>query len=1215
MDDESTVARVSYPNFEHESTRAIMHAPLKVANTFITSLITRLFRVMTRIKKIVVSNFKSWEGIADIDFGGDYFSAIIGPNGVGKSNLMDAISFVLGMGHKVLRTKNINDLIWRNPEDEAIQVPNSFVEAHVISDDSTLVFRRQLTRDEQPSYYLNEQEVTAEEYKTRLVDAGFSQDNYSLIFQGSVEQMASKTPLQLSEMIENLSGSIKFKAEYTKLNNRLDKLREKVGDIGRARAKKLGLVKALQRSQEAKEKRRKEDAQLEKLGFKECILRVAQTDARIARCQQDIKEIKKERKIKEKAASASEKNLLKLRRELADAIKAIQDLEQKSRSLSSSLKSAQTTITALGIQSDNAMEETENLTPQIQFNQTELKQIETDLGRARKELSTAEKGYAKLETETKQEVLELTPELEQLYEECQRRFDVETSLEQTEIDLLNQKVELVEQELKLVDSQSLESNSRKDHLLTQYRHCEAKYEESKERILRIEERIETNIVEMSTCTTKLEETCDSISATESELKLKTLLLKEMNKEKRLSDKRNALLENVQRLKRKHEGVVGVLYTLIQPKEERFATALDLILGSNFDAVVVKSMRVAQECIKTLRKENLGVMTFLPLDSLDTKPIDSSLRSYGACRLAIDAVTFDRSNARAVAYACSDALICDSSEVANDLKWKKNVKAKLVTLSGLIYHSNNIMTIGNSVSRQNRFDKTKAVVLHQQVLNLVNVLKELRIQEGILREQQEQLAVHVEKSKATSSQIKEDLEMSKITLKALSRELEGVEEQIISRNSHENELKNQVEGYHSKIRDISRQFEDRRHKAFDEFSKTAKVDINEFQTARRKLIKLHKDRDEQLTRLNDEISYLETKRSDSMRRIAYLEARNASYEEKLNRCQKRIQDMKEESEIQKQERIESEEEIKTLEAKVENLNTNLESLESYDTGDFDLLEEKQENIEKDLGSLEHQRDLIIESSNIKYDNDEVELEADKALEKYRTYEALKKQLETVQSKIYDINAERTQTSMSDFAEISLQEAEGQLEDISSELRKAQKDFATAERDLDVIRRKRREAFLTVFTPIRRDVESIYKELTTTKIDPLGGTARLNPKNESEPYKSGIIYSAMPPRKPYSDIDSLSGGEKTIAALSLIFALNRYRMSPVYILDEVDAALDYSNVEMVARYIQKCAREHLQFIVISLKLWFYEHADNLLGVYRSSGSGSKLLSYSLTEEGVA
>eukprot|EP00474_Spongospora_subterranea_P000493 CRZ00951.1 hypothetical protein [Spongospora subterranea] len=157
--------------------------------------------------------------------------------------------------------------------------------------------------------------------------------------------------------------------------------------------------------------------------------------------------------------------------------------------------------------------------------------------------------------------------------------------------------------------------------------------------------------------------------------------------------------------------------------------------------------------------------------------------------------------------------------------------------------------------------------------------------------------------------------------------------------------------------------------------------------------------------------------------------------------------------------------------------------------------------------------------------------------------------------------------------------------------------------NVSRQQRLDKFMDAFNHVSNSIDEIYKQLTRSARFPLGGTAHLSLENPDDPFNNGIKFHAMPPMKRFRDMEQLSGGEKTVAALALLFAIHNYRPSPFFVLDEVDAALDKANVTKVARYVRYRAHEdNLQCIVISLKDTFFDKSDALIGVFKDRTNNS-------------
>jgi structural maintenance of chromosome 1 len=186
----------------------------------------------------------------------------------------------------------------------------------------------------------------------------------------------------------------------------------------------------------------------------------------------------------------------------------------------------------------------------------------------------------------------------------------------------------------------------------------------------------------------------------------------------------------------------------------------------------------------------------------------------------------------------------------------------------------------------------------------------------------------------------------------------------------------------------------------------------------------------------------------------------------------------------------------------------------------------------------------------------------------------------------------------------------LETVESRLISTEKDFedsraeAKAARDsFNAVKAQRFELFNKAFMHIQDQISHVYKDLTRSEAYPLGGQAYLDIEEDTDtPYLSGIKYHAMPPLKRFRDMEHLSGGEKTMAALALLFAIHSYQPSPFFVLDEVDAALDNANVDKIKKYIREHAGPGMQFIVISLKAGLFQDSESLIGVYRDQDVNS-------------
>ena len=222
------------------------------------------------------------------------------------------------------------------------------------------------------------------------------------------------------------------------------------------------------------------------------------------------------------------------------------------------------------------------------------------------------------------------------------------------------------------------------------------------------------------------------------------------------------------------------------------------------------------------------------------------------------------------------------------------------------------------------------------------------------------------------------------------------------------------------------------------------------------------------------------------------------------------------------------------------------------------------------------------------------------------EMLQEKIASLSAELEKLNPNMRAIERLEGVEARLKSTEQDFEDSRAALRQVREEFGK-------VKAQRFELFNKAFSHIQDQIQAVYKDLTRSEAYPIGGTAYLDIEDDTDtPYLSGIKYHAMPPLKRFRDMEHLSGGEKTIAALALLFAIHSYQPSPFFVLDEVDAALDNANVEKIKKYIGEHAGPGMQFIVISLKTGLFQDSQSLIGVYRDQEvNSSKTLTLDVSD----
>jgi len=211
-------------------------------------------------------------------------------------------------------------------------------------------------------------------------------------------------------------------------------------------------------------------------------------------------------------------------------------------------------------------------------------------------------------------------------------------------------------------------------------------------------------------------------------------------------------------------------------------------------------------------------------------------------------------------------------------------------------------------------------------------------------------------------------------------------------------------------------------------------------------------------------------------------------------------------------------------------------------------------------------------------------------------------EELLDKIRGLEAELEKMAPNTKAVERLEGVESRLQETEKEFERSRREAKAAKDRFLAVKTQRTDLFNKAFGHISEQIGKVYKDLTKDDNFPLGGTAYLDVEDTEEPYLDGIKYHAMPPSKRFRDMEHLSGGEKTMAALALLFAIHSYQASPFFVLDEVDAALDNANVAKIAKYIRSNCGPGFQFVVISLKTGLFQQSHTLVGIYRDQVENS-------------
>lgn len=668
---------------------------------------------------------------------------------------MDAISFVLGIKSSHLRSAHLRDLVYRGRvlrtakinEDgsattngvnghvngDGVQVeeePNGTQERSdpksawvmaVYEDDAgdEQLWKRTITNQGASEYRINERIVNAQQYNEALeAENILIKARNFLVFQGDVEAIASQSPRDLTKLIEQISGSLEYKAEYESLKDVQESALEHQNfALHRRRGINSEIKQYTDQKNEADSYQKKADERdqaivthiLWKLYHFQRV--IEESGDAIQRHQEELKEQRRGIESYDKALEEAKKDQAKVAREVSKVEKVIKqkekDVETKEAGLvpiAEKIGLTQKSITRYQTRINDISKEKDNHTKTV-------KQLEKDLKVVEKAQSQWEAEFKKL---AEQEGRELSEADLQHYNKLREDVNKRTSAEQIKIDNFTRQ--------KKADEETVKSlKATVDNAGWQTQKLEEELDEINARKSEINDQLKQTTKEINAKKKAYNErTSERLRSaqlrTEKDEKLQEVLHKLLEAEdgRKQNEKELRLKATVSDLKRIFPGVRGRVSELCKPIEKRFQTAVSTVLGRNFDSVIVENEKTAIDSIAYLKQQRRGQATFIPLDTIQFTAPSSNIRNqHKGCRMALDTINYDRSLERAMSYVCGNAVVCDDMKIAKYICWEKRNDVKAVTIDGSIIHKGGNMTGGQGGKQDTRrWEDTEVENLHK-----------------------------------------------------------------------------------------------------------------------------------------------------------------------------------------------------------------------------------------------------------------------------------------------------------------------------------------------------------------------------------------------------------------------------------------------------------------------------------------------------------------------
>ena len=1179
------------------------------------------------LKSIEVQGFKSFANKIVFDFHNG-ITGIVGPNGSGKSNVADAVRWVLGeQSAKQLRGAKMEDVIFAGTQNRkpvgfayvAITLDNSDHALPVEYDEVTV--SRRVYRSGESEYKINGHSCRLRDVTEMFYDTGIGKEGYSIIGQGQIDKILSGKPDERRELFDEAAGIVKFKrrksAAIKKLENERSNL-VRVNDILSELEKQVGPLK--QQSEKAKEylnyktDLKKYDVNAFLLETDRIRKETAELNGRLKIVDDDLEDSKSEYDNTKSEYESAENQLNDINAQIDENNQTVSALELENQKLQGEINVFTEQIKTFNANKQLHSERLLDIEKDKQNKNNSVKELREQYNDLNTELSEYNDKLAAINDTAKA----LNAEIEGISGQIDNRQNsiYDNLTEQSTIKAENQKfVTMLEQlEIKKSELTSHIIKGKSDES-AQKQVIKSLTAELDNAVGKLED-INNSIEESNTSVTQLkaeiaEKNSELDKLTQNYHREKSRLESLINITERYDGYGNSI-KKIMELKDSNSGILGVIADIVKV-EKQYETAIETALGGTIQNIVTDKESTAKELIGYLKQNKLGRATFLPLNAIHARnklENEACINEKGVIGVASNLVRVSFEYEGLAKYLLGRILVVDNIDNALLIAKKYKYTLRIVTLEGEQLNPGGSMTGGafrnssNLLGRRREIEELKQSVsnTNKQITQEKAAVADLRNQVAKYREALDSYnkllrETHIRKNTIDVNLKQADLKLSEIIASYGDdiKEQASIDSEILKIS----ESRNQVSG---NLNLLDNQNEAAR-KEIENLGKTLEAKKSEEAAVALKIENLkisHSSIEQKASFINENIERL-------CKELDNLEEEKTSIQEKIGETKELVSAKQADIELVKNSIEESERKITAIGEKLEYLRAAKEKVNASHKEFFKKREELNEKIillEKDSMRLHNQYDRLEESydSLVDYMWNEYELTYSYALElksdELNNINDIRKQINILKAAIkklgdVNVNAIEEYKSVSERYEFMKTQHDDMIE--------AEESLMKVIEELD---EGMRAQFTAKFEEIKVEFDKVFKELFG------GGRGTIELVEGEDILEAGILIISQPPGKKLQNMMQLSGGEKALTAIALLFAIQNLKPSPFCLLDEIEAALDDSNVGRYANYLHKLTK-HTQFIVITHRRGTMSAADRLYGITMQEKGVSTLVSVDLIE----
>lgn len=1176
--------------------------------------------------------FKSFADRTTIEFN-DNFTAIVGPNGCGKSNVSDAIRWVLGeQSPKTLRGDSMQDVIFNGTEKRKSL---SYCEVTLTFDNSTRFFNfdydelaitRKLYRSGESEYLINRNTCHLRDITNLLYNSGLGKNGYSVVSQGKVTELVDAKPENRRAMFEDAAGISKYKNDKKEAERKLERTTDnltRVKDILSEIERQMGPLK---KQAENAKKYLEYKGRLKDLEVNAYIYQYENANDVKEKINLKLDALNKQIDMRQGDLDSANENYDKAMFDLTNFDKTLSALNDKILELTINLEKQESETKLARERINYTYKENDRLNLDKSNTQTAIEVCQEEKEKKTQEFSSLNADLEALEKSFD----ELSENYSAIANELALSEDEAGQGQQKIIETLGSLSDIKSSLSRLLAEKELLSTSL-NNLNEDLANLSNKSEENKKILSESQSLLETKEQSLS----KIKQEQDSIASGSYLLERK---IKELENEKanintqiKVYENRKKLLTDLQneyegysyavkKLLRESEkntfikrNIVGVVASLIKVPE-KFETAIEVALGGAVQNIVTYNEEGAKELIKFLKDNSFGRATFLPITSMKRRAFDERLIAgkQGCFGLASSLVDYNRDIDNVVSNLLGNTVIVDNLNTAVTLAKSSGYAFRIVTLDGDVVNPQGSLTGGskkaessNLIGREREIE-TLGIEIIKLEKRVEEINKEIALDSEKFTTQKKKLDELASKKnnleieiasdkeklnsvKATVEEAEDNYKVAEMEATTVKNKLKLISEELVKSEKIESALSGNKVDADELIREKKEKFEKLRAER-DKINNnilTVKVEIAETKT-KINSVKTDIERlDNDLGRYNVNLVNIDEQLNKN---IEFINSCEEMIKQKLASAPSSAKKVELEEQIKK--RASVEEDKARLSDKIKELDNNKSALMDDLSNLRDKKFREEMNLSKVDTELEQMQERIYEEYSLSYstclDLRRADFDIEVAMPEIGK---LKKDINALG--YVNVNAiEDCKTLLDRYDDLNSQ---------AMDLEKAQDDLNKIIKDLSGIMI---EKFNNELNRINESFKLTFRELFG------GGTAKLALSDENDPLESGVEIFAQPPGKKIQNMTLLSGGEKSLTAMAVIFAILRIKPLPFCLFDEVEAALDDSNVEIVDKYLKKLSTD-TQFILITHKKPTMEYANALYGVTMEEKGVSKIVSVLLSD----